>query len=272
MKLVKTLAPNVRGRDFVVGDLHGCFEQFEVFRAFIKFDRIKDRMFSVGDLVDRGPDSLACLTLLHEPWFHAVKGNHEELMQDYLLGGPTGNWWFPNGGNWWNKLSQEEKAIVNDLVENKVVRLPLMITVEGQFHVLHAELSYDEELTDAKLLKPGVFEGAALEMGLDGASVIWGRNLFRGVMAKDARENLEELRDDIMNTMFTRMFGPKLSQIYSGHSPTQMPTRIAGQTNIDTCAFATGSRPWCGLTFAEPATGKFWKVTDDVNPVDLVIV
>ena len=73
---------NELGRDFVVGDLHGCIDHFERLLDQIEFDAEKDRMFSVGDLVDRGPDSMACLRLLKEPWFHAVLGNHEDMMLD----------------------------------------------------------------------------------------------------------------------------------------------------------------------------------------------
>lgn len=41
-------------------------------------------MLSVGDLVDRGPDSIGCLKLLEAPWFHAVMGNHEQLLLNYF--------------------------------------------------------------------------------------------------------------------------------------------------------------------------------------------
>src|SRR3546814_1255791 len=55
------LPSNDIGRDFIVGDLHGCLDLLQAELTRIEFDRSKDRLFSVGDLVDRGPDSMGCL-------------------------------------------------------------------------------------------------------------------------------------------------------------------------------------------------------------------
>lgn len=60
---------NTNGRDFVVGDLHGCFKEFVEKLKEINFDYSTDRMFSVGDLIDRGEDSIKCLRLIKTPWF-----------------------------------------------------------------------------------------------------------------------------------------------------------------------------------------------------------
>ena len=48
---------NPDGRDYVVGDIHGMFHHLEVLLNDIGFDEDCDRLFSVGDLVDRGPHS-----------------------------------------------------------------------------------------------------------------------------------------------------------------------------------------------------------------------
>lgn len=78
---LKRLAANSAGRDFVVGDLHGQYDLLmgELDRA--GFDRDTDRLICVGDLVDRGPQSVECLSLLREPWFFAVLGNHADTRQ-----------------------------------------------------------------------------------------------------------------------------------------------------------------------------------------------
>ena len=55
MSLVQRFTQNTRGRDFVVGDLHGCFDHLRVMLEHIQFNRVTDRLFCVGDLVDRGP-------------------------------------------------------------------------------------------------------------------------------------------------------------------------------------------------------------------------
>ncbi|WP_350339245.1 metallophosphoesterase [Zhongshania sp. BJYM1] len=61
--------PNLNGKDFFVGDLHGYYKDLIVKLDHIGFDRCCDRLFCVGDLGDRGPQSLECLRLIHDPWF-----------------------------------------------------------------------------------------------------------------------------------------------------------------------------------------------------------
>jgi serine/threonine protein phosphatase 1 len=78
-KLIKQFGENLTGRDFVVSDIHGCWQEFHQKLDEIKFNENTDRMFSVGDLCDRGPFSEKCLHLIYEDWFHAVSGNHEWL-------------------------------------------------------------------------------------------------------------------------------------------------------------------------------------------------
>jgi len=62
-------ASNKHGHDYVVGDVHGDYERLTDLLLVIKFDVTVDRLFAVGDLIDRGPDSVKCLELLNESWF-----------------------------------------------------------------------------------------------------------------------------------------------------------------------------------------------------------
>lgn len=57
------------GRDFIVGDLHGHYSKLIEGLKKINFDTEKDRLFCVGDLVDRGSEIEECLMLLKEKWF-----------------------------------------------------------------------------------------------------------------------------------------------------------------------------------------------------------
>ena len=59
---IEQVARNRMGRDFVVGDVHGCFRTLERCLRQVRFDRDRDRLFSVGDLVSRGPHSLEAST------------------------------------------------------------------------------------------------------------------------------------------------------------------------------------------------------------------
>ena len=132
-----TYPANTEGKDYIVSDLHGCYHDFYVLLQEIGFDKKVDRMFSVGDLVDRGPDSYKCLLLMYEPWFMPVKGNHEDLFHDAICG--DGMYiWTMNGGNWHDR----DDVLIGD-VANDANDLPTFITLEHEsgkrIGICHAE-------------------------------------------------------------------------------------------------------------------------------------
>ena len=135
---------NTEGRDFFVGDIHGQLDLLDAEMRRIDFDKRRDRLFSVGDLIDRGARSLDCLSLAFEPWFHGVRGNHEMLAHDALLRDNDGDWmpyelWMMNGGTWsMGENAHEVKAILAAALEH----LPYAreVKVDGQrIGMVHAE-------------------------------------------------------------------------------------------------------------------------------------
>ena len=71
---------NEVGRDFVVGDVHGCVHTLEQLLERIDFDPDRDRLFSVGDIVNRGPNSHLALEWLENGRLLGVLGNHEAML------------------------------------------------------------------------------------------------------------------------------------------------------------------------------------------------
>ena len=135
---LKKFSKNEAGTDYIVGDIHGCYTLLMNQLKEIRFDKANDRLFSVGDLVDRGPESYNCLSLPYEPWFYAVRGNHEILMHDALHGINQGLW-FVNGGAWCASHDLNDLRI---LVDDVMGRLPLAIELEtetGTVGIIHAD-------------------------------------------------------------------------------------------------------------------------------------
>lgn len=64
---------------YAVGDLQGCFDPLRRMLDRVKFDSVHDQLWSVGDIVNRGPQSLECLRFFVELGDSArvVLGNHD---------------------------------------------------------------------------------------------------------------------------------------------------------------------------------------------------
>ena len=64
---------------YVVGDIQGCFEPFMALLAKLKFNPDTDRLWSVGDLVNRGPGNIQTLRWFYEHRDNVtmVLGNHD---------------------------------------------------------------------------------------------------------------------------------------------------------------------------------------------------
>ena len=282
MSHVKRLPLNAHGRDFVCGDIHGCYEFVEKFLRSISFNKEIDRLICTGDLIDRGPDNELCLSYLYEPWFHMVKGNHEQLMEMYFKDDPIGMYWPLNGGQWGTQYKNDKSDLgffIRDAVHNKIDTLPYLITCEkrsgGIFHVIHAEFYPLSKLTDEILASPEFIDHAFIQT-TDGETIFWGRFIFLRWYNEvhDARF-IKKRKVDSKLKKLDAIFNEQLSHIYSGHTCVQAPIQFYGQTNLDTMAFGRfkpyESKPWQGLTFTEPETGKFWLVNDvefkEVNPL-----
>lgn len=203
-QLVKKFENNrAGGRDFVVGDLHGCFNLFQQLLSEVNFDYSKDRIFSVGDLVDRGPDSYDCLMLRTMPWFHNVYGNHEELFVDGMLSdGSNVYTWMQNGGAWGLHLRERHVGDVDELVRD-VQQDPVIIVIEypdgRRINIVHAELNEARGWTDERIdmLHNGTLRLTDNQI----MSVIWGRTLHEltsvGRMPEWARKLKSELSPTI---------------------------------------------------------------------------
>jgi serine/threonine protein phosphatase 1 len=86
---------------YVFGDIHGCLRAFETL-----LDQLQpgsdDVIIALGDYIDRGADSKGVIdrliALKKELTLVALRGNHEIMMQEALLGPPSSGFWMMNGG------------------------------------------------------------------------------------------------------------------------------------------------------------------------------
>jgi bis(5'-nucleosyl)-tetraphosphatase (symmetrical) len=62
---------------WIVGDVQGCAREFERLLEVIRFRPDQDELWCLGDLINRGPDSLAVLRIWRSVRGRGILGNHE---------------------------------------------------------------------------------------------------------------------------------------------------------------------------------------------------
>lgn len=73
---------------WLVGDVQGCARELSTLLTTIRFDPSRDELWCLGDLINRGPDSLATVRLWQSVGGRGVIGNHEV----YALCARSGRW------------------------------------------------------------------------------------------------------------------------------------------------------------------------------------
>jgi hypothetical protein len=287
MTLLQTFEANTAGRDLVIGDLHGNLDALLEGLAHVAFDPAVDRLFSAGDLIDRGKKSADALALLDEPWFHCVGGNHEAMAIEAMsFGNP---WmWQRNGGSWAESLVQDWYAGTPAEREQGTIRfkqpgdaetcerlfrleaLPAIITLHLQdgrrCHLIHAELPltsvFSEAVTDEALQDEAFVRRLASAPATrdHGPALSWERNLFYSLYVADL-SNPRKVARTLQCTPHNPYGKEGLSLVISGHTILQRPIRWKNALNIDTGAYNDGERPWSGLTLYEPLTNRAWLAT-----------
>lgn len=221
------LGPNPGGRDLVVGDLHGYFATLG--RALDELEvGGDDRLFSLGDLIDRGPRSFEAKAWIEGARFHLVlRGNHEQLMLEALheTGGrplrPHGDaWalWQMNGGNWWHFRSMDESA---GAWMAALRTLPFAARVEtphgpvGLVHACPVHRSWQELET--------ALEGDAPASHLARTRAIWSR-VYHGWLQREIGETGGEYRGPVEG----------VRAVLTGHTSCRRPTWNGNILGIDT--------------------------------------
>lgn len=134
IKRHKSYNKNAKGRDLIVGDIHGCFDLLTQALKAVNFIPEDDRLFAVGDLVNRGPQCAQAATWLNYSWFHSVMGNHDSMMLNSSAKA------IKDRKPWLQAMSLADIK----RLESQCAKLPLTIDVEtsiGRVGIVHAEVA-----------------------------------------------------------------------------------------------------------------------------------
>jgi hypothetical protein len=71
-------------RHIIIGDVHGCLSELLKLLEKCRFDYLMDRIVFVGDLIAKGPESIAVLDFAHSSNSISVVGNHEVKVLQFI--------------------------------------------------------------------------------------------------------------------------------------------------------------------------------------------
>jgi predicted phosphodiesterase len=194
---------NRDGRDFFVGDIHGKYSLIMQSLENINFDVNIDRLFSVGDLIDRGEASFNCLKLAKKKWFIPVLGNHEQFLleveEDNLYKKAN---WYANGGGWWEDLYELQRQEAKRIVQRNYSLTLTVATLAGEVGVIHAQYPFNKWPVNEKDMTAERY-----------SELLWGR--------------------ECVQNSYQRFFAG-VDFIVSGHTPLRQPFLKGQQLFLDT--------------------------------------
>lgn len=259
MSKLLTVTRNTKGIDYAVGDIHGCFNLVDHALEAIGFDPKKDRLFGVGDLTDRGPQSHRATHYLNQPWFFSVMGNHDALACTVAKKRLNGTYherskdvdiFMDHGGEWIRERTDEELEDIVRIFSG----LPIAIEYRDEDNQLlaglvHAQLD-DElqwgEFTEILRNMPHDFVYSLDVPSLRGIhNAMWGRSKWLSY-------RYSRTTDDFRESWYTSEGAPL---VISGHNVVEQendgPVKMSNNLLIDH-----------GMVFNRVGGAKIYKMDD----------
>jgi len=232
---------NDLGRDFVVGDLHGCFAQLRTELEARHFDPQRDRLFAVGDLVDRGPQSDSVLEAVEQYGIKSVKGNHEDSIVRWHAGEEQALALLGNGADWLLDRAEDRQWV--GAIAAYMASLPYLIEIETE-HGLVGIVHADSPVSDWNRLVADIERERA--DGKTRRKAIWSRTRWKTYQPHPApsRNTLRSLLDKARHSVRGETHVPgridNVTAVIVGHTPVSVVTAKDNVINVDTGAVYGG--------------------------------
>ena len=137
---------------YVMGDVHGDYLHLKQMLERIRFNPEKDHIYFLGDVVDRGPESVKTLNLVREMVTAGsatlLMGNHEYFIMLYIEGSISEKNWIQYGGKEMKEyiatLPKEERNKLYDFIGKLPLFLELETGIYGKTILVHAGIGNEE--------------------------------------------------------------------------------------------------------------------------------
>lgn len=134
---------------YVMSDIHGDYPSFYDMLVKINFSAV-DKLYILGDLVDKGPDNLCLLEVVRSmPNICVIKGNHEYLFERYLQGTVSAELWDTCGGSTTRKeadgLTEEKRADILEYLK-KLPVYKIVTAGDREYFLTHSGYNADYDM------------------------------------------------------------------------------------------------------------------------------
>lgn len=201
-------------RLFVVGDLHGCYQAFIQMLEEVRFNFDRDMVISVGDLVDRGAESFKCLELVKQPWFKAIRGNHEQMCLEAKIAPEMQAFHCRHGGQWLYDLSID---LYKEVIE-QCLKMPIVLEVRfkgKKYGFVHADIGVNNwsEFKQGLIINDYFSNNGQSTLH----NALWGRGRIKHTFKTEKYKEISGI-----------------SKVYFGHTVVNEPIQIHNCIFIDT--------------------------------------
>lgn len=216
---------NILGKDYICSDIHGHFHILQAELEKIGFDEQRDRLFSLGDLIDRGDESHLVLDWLNKPWFFAIQGNHERMLintveteSEMLF-----RQWMMWGGDWAEGLDFSGLHPYYLAFAKLPVAIQIQLDNENSVGLIHAELpdECDWDYINSLLLS---VDPKKVESTLEVQDLLWSKR--QPLMEPEQRSQIKEVKN--------------IKHVFHGHTIVQDYLTLANRTFMDLGSYSTG--------------------------------
>ena len=223
--MIQTFVCNSAGKDYICSDIHGHFSLLTRQLDLINFNEDVDRLFSLGDLIDRGDESDQALEWLAKPWFFAIQGNHERmLINAYESRSESLRFqWMMWGGGW----AEDMDVDALEPFYRKFSALPLAVELglpNGKsVGLVHAELPDVCGWNEIKRLLSHI-EPAQVEATLATSDMLWRK--IQAYLPADEIPRVEPVHN--------------IDHVFHGHTIVENYRTITNRTFMDLGSYESG--------------------------------
>lgn len=238
------------GRNLIVGDIHSQYGLLQDVLSSASFSPSEDTLYSVGDIADRGPETVCLIQfLLSLPSYKPVLGNHDIWLRDYLVSGLCPSVWIDcNNGMRTVKdfvrygISEKEKIMMGEWLS----RAPY-VRIEDKYIIMHGGIPSGWtilELEKIAALPPSTIGYPGIEY--EAVSPIWNRTYLQSAMAFENGADPAVLQNPLETE----------KKIFIGHTPLNSPFH---SERYHLTAIDTGAGHGKKLTLMDMDTLVFWQ-------------